>query len=259
MLMNATTEREIMWFEVANGTDDPVYVTFDYAQPGAEYDLTWQRSNAVIYTESAPSGCTTDVNGTCPSPWPTGYESDGAVLINQLMPASAWSLRAWDITTGTAIPITTCNGCDANEYLMAPRLDPTRPHRYRVALIVINLSALAPRHASEPIELYADEALDPSLPTLIITGKRYGTIYKCIQEMVGLGCFVSGLFRHYRAIRSAAIEMSPATIIGRVAPSERLTPRSPTALPGTFGIPPSLSSFTWTVDELALPDVEPPL
>jgi hypothetical protein len=254
MLINATTDREIMWFEVANGTDDPVYVTFDYAQPGAEYDLTWQRSNLELSQETPPPDCTTDVDGSCPLDWPEAYQTDGATLINQPIPANTWNLRVWDIT-GVPYTIDPCNGCDANEYLMAPRLDATRPRRYRIALVTGDLSILAPRHPTEPIEQYDDIEIDPLFPGIIITGKRYGTIFKCI---IGFPiCMLAGTYRHYRAIRTAAIRMAPVAILGRVAPSEQLPPRQPAARPGTFGIPPTLPSFRWTIDELALPNVDP--
>jgi hypothetical protein len=257
MLINATTAREIMWFEVQNGTDDPVYVTFDYAQPSAEYDLTWQRSNVELSSDTAPPGCTITLDGTCPDPWPAEYESDGAVLVNQRLPGDAWNLRILDITTGMPVTVNVCEGCDANEYQFGARVDATRPRRYKIALVIDDLSALAPKHPLEEMEQYDDIELAPSiLPGLFITGKRYGTIFKCKRSVMGI-CEEAATYRHYRAIRSAALRIAIATITGRVAPTADIAPRLPSAQSSTFGVAPTIPSFTWSVDELALPDEDP--
>jgi hypothetical protein len=258
MLINLTTEREIMWFVVENGTDEPVYVTFDYAQPSAEYDLIWQRSNIELSSGPAPAGCTTTLNGTCPYPWAAEYQSDGAALINEPLPNNAWNIRVLDITTSVPVIVNVCEGCDANEYQLGARLDASRPRRYRIALVIDNLSALAPKHPLEEIEPYDDMELAPSIfPGLFITGKRYGTIFKCRDVGMG-GCINTATYRHYRAIRSAALRISTVAITGRVAPTAHVTPVLPSAQPSTLGVSPTIPNFTWSVDELALPDAYPP-
>jgi hypothetical protein len=127
-----------------------------------------------------------------------------------------------------------------------------------VALVIDDLSALAPRHPSELPEQYDDIVLDPVYRPLVITGKRYGTIFKCEYPLMGT-CDSAATYRHYRAIRSAALRVTTMTIVGRLAPTPRITPLLPSTQPQTFGIPPTIPSFTWAVDDLALPDADPPL
>jgi hypothetical protein len=201
-LINAMDEREVMVFEVKNGTDTPVYVDFDYLQPGARYDLAWQRSNAPLSPVTPPPGCTTDVDGTCPFPWPSDYLPDGAELIDHPLPASVWALRVWDLTSGTPQTVSPCSepGCAPSEYRIEPRVNPTRPRHYRVALMIKDLRVLAPRHPYEPVEVYQDVVLDPDyFPTLIITGKRYGTLLRCDLPAPTGECRQATMYRHYRA------------------------------------------------------------
>jgi hypothetical protein len=225
--------------------------------PGAEYDLTWQRSNVELSSETAPPGCTITLDGTCPEPWPAEYESDGAVLVNQPLPSSAWNLRVLDITTGVPVTVAVCEGCDANEYQLGVQIDATRPRRYKIALVVDDLSSLAPKHPLEQIEQYDDVELAASiLPGLFITGKRYGTLFRCKYHSMGT-CDETATYRHYRAVRSVALRISTATITGRVAPAAHIMPVLPSPQPATFGIAPTIPNFTWSVDELALPDAVP--
>jgi hypothetical protein len=258
-LINAMDEREVMVFEVKNGTDTPVYVDFDYLQPGARYDLAWQRSNAELYSGTPPPGCTTDVNGTCPHPWPDEYLSDGAELIDRTLPASVWALRVWDVTSGTPQTVSPCSepGCAPSEYRIEPRVSATRPRRYRVALVIKNLGVLAPRHPFEPLETYRDVALDPDLPTIIITGMRYGTWVRCDTPDMPEGCLSATMYRHYRAVRSAELRVTPLSIRALVAPTAMGSSQTPVERPNTFGYPPTIPSFTWTTDEPLLPPLIP--
>jgi hypothetical protein len=243
----------LMEVEVRNGTDDPIYLTLDYAQPAATYRKDWIETYTELHTSTTPDSTCLLTPVTCPFGPPavdTGPKEDEGMLADLVGGVKVWELHP----EGTTIEIPSCQGCEVNEYRLEPRRGPSEPRVYRVALVVTNLAELGPRLASEPPAFYQDTMIDPSYEPTEITGVLLDTLRECTQDdSSGTRCVLQKVYRSYRALTRAFIRLDALTVVGQLGATGALSTYRPLPQPHTFGLPLRIEAIQWTSIEGPLP------
>ena len=206
----------IVKFQIRNGTAKPGYITLELMPSVIEYTKSWQRANALLFSDSERyTDCVR--NATCTMGAPPGFET---VLVDQQEGVADFSVMEMGIVDlSVAMAPEICVGCGGGVvHVIKPMHESGLPRIYEVWVAAVNLSFLAPvlSEESDLDDPFEDFELDGYL-TLPVTGVQGDRLLVCIIVMVGsnLDCSFSSLYRYHRVLTSASMNIPQIEVVMR--------------------------------------------
>jgi hypothetical protein len=239
----------VMELEIVNGTAEAVYATLAIEQDLSTFTRSWQKTNAFLFNENAVSNCL--ATGECTNWFPSVYQT-------ALMTAEAGTINglvngilAQDMMTGQHV--SPCEGCDADTYLIEPRITLGDPRVYRVRLVAADLRVLAPQLPGVNLGPFSDVPLDAEMLQTPITGQTLGRVRVCLGTTEPQSCTATSVYQHYVALTEASLSLPGVSILARTSPSPELPAIMPLEQPGVLGAPVGIKTYRWSTAEEPLP------